>query len=63
MRFLPYVLIALGWPVTSLIVNYIRHRPKYLEPGVGTQHIRLAGFFVQAVLIGSGIGLLFARVL
>ena len=55
------MLIIVGWPLTSLIVNYIRHRPKYLEPGVSTQHILLIGLLIQAFLIGSGIGILLSQ--
>ena len=52
----PYLLIILGWPITSIVTNYLRHRPKYLKPGVGTQHIMLIGMIIQFSFIGAGIG-------
>ncbi len=57
----PYLLIIGGWPITSIVVNYIRHRPKYLKPGVGTQHIALIGMIIQFSLIGAGIAWLLSE--
>lgn len=56
-EYLPYILIFLGWPITSLITSYIRHRPRYLKSGVGTQHILLIGMIVMMAFIGAGVGL------
>ena len=51
----PYLLIVLGWPITPNVVSYIRHRPKYLKPGVGTQHILMIGMIIQFSFIGVAI--------
>lgn len=61
MSYLPWVLIALAFPVTPLVVNWIRHRPKYLEEGVGSQHIATAGTVVQMILLCLGLALLVPR--
>ena len=58
MAILGWILIILGFPITPIVVNVIRHLPKNTEPGVGTQHIAITGMLIQALLIGSGIGLL-----
>lgn len=53
--------MLLAWPVTSLVINYIRHLPRYTQPGVGTQHILFVGLLLQIALFGTGLGLLIAR--
>ena len=60
MAILGWTLIVLGFPITPIVVNVIRHLPKNTEPGVGTQHISIIGMFFQTLLIGSGIGILLA---
>jgi hypothetical protein len=60
MAILGWTLIILGFPITPIVVNAIRHLPKNSEPGVGTQHISIIGMLCQALLIGSGIGMLLA---
>lgn len=59
MNVLPWVLIVLAFPVTPLVVNWIRHRPRYLDQG--TQHIASIGTGIQMILLCLGLALLVPR--
>ena len=52
------ILLITAFPVVPIIVNMIRHSEKNTQPGIGTQHIAIIGFLIQAVLIGAGIGII-----
>jgi hypothetical protein len=54
------LLVLLAWPITPVVVNWLRHRPHNLEPGVGTQHIVVAGVIAQVLLLAGGVGVFIA---
>ena len=60
-KYLPIILILFAWPITSIVIEFIRNLPRYREPGNGTQHIVIIGVLFKAIFLVSGIALLLLR--